>query len=133
MSVRWKKIRKSRGVKGRDGQGLRGGDATATLTRALKPARSTRGASASALQAYSSYLVSFSAPGGGSGLYKMSRQELETAAAVHLPGPCQILEITLALCQDASSTEKIRNGRGNLAIWPSNSCVYYITQISPCC
>lgn len=92
-----------------------------------------KGASASALQAYSSYLVSFSAPGGGSGLYKMSRQELETAAAVHLPGPCQILEITLALCQDASSTEKTRNGRGNLAIWSSNSCVYYITQISPCC
>lgn len=60
-----------------------------------------------------------------------SRQDLETVAAVHSPGHCQILEITLASCQDGSGTEKKRNGRGNVAIWPANSRVYYITQISP--
>ena len=70
----------------------------------------------SALQAHSPCPVTFSAPrGGGSGVCKISRQELETAAAVHLPGHCQILEITLASCQDGSAQRE----RGmEEAVWP---------------
>lgn len=42
--------------------------------------------------------VKFLVSKGRSGLYKMSRQGLDSTAA-HLAGNCQFLEITLALCQ----------------------------------
>lgn len=60
--------------------------------------------------------VNFSAPRKGSGLCKISRQELETAAAVHLPRHCQFLEITVALCQDRCGTERRRSER---EAWPT--------------
>lgn len=83
-------------------------------------------ASISTLQAHLPCPVNCSASKAGSGLCKISRRGLETAAAVHLPGHCQFLEITLASCQDGISTEKKRNGRGNVAKWPLNSCVFSI-------
>lgn len=89
-----------------------------------------RSASMAALQEHFPCPVNFSAPRGRSGLCKISRQESERAAAVHLPGHCQILDITLASSQDGSGTEKKRNGRGNVVKWPSNSCLLYNT-ISP--
>lgn len=63
-------------------------------------------ASVPALQAHFPCPLNFSVSGGGSGLCKISKQGLEMAAAVHLPGHCQFLEITLALCLNGFSTEK---------------------------
>ena len=42
---------------------------------------------------------------------------MATGAAVHLPGHCQFLEITLTSCQDEFGTEKKRKGRGQVAKW----------------
>ena len=49
---------------------------------------------------------------------KISRQGLATGAAVHLPGHCQFLEITLTSCQDEFGTEKKRKGRGVYLLIP---------------
>lgn len=57
---------------------------------------------------------------------KISRQGLATGAAVHLPGHCQFLEITLTSCQDEFGTEKKRKGRGQVAKWSLSSCVFII-------
>lgn len=92
-----------------------------------------RSASIAALQEHFPCPGNLSALRGRSGLCKISRQELERGAAVHLPGHCQILDITLASSQDGSGTENKRNGRGNVAKWPLNSCVYYIIQFPPHC
>lgn len=90
-------------------------------------------ASVPALQAHFPCPLNFSVSGGGSGLCKISKQGLEMAAAVHLPGHCQFLEITLALCLNGFSTEKRGWERrcGQIAL--EFLCFYPVIHIFPGC
>ena len=108
------------------GKAAGGGGAASALIQSSWICRSTREPSVSALQAH--FLAQWASQPQKEEVVcvKISRQGLATGAAVRLPGHCQILETTLTSCQDELGTEKKRKGRGQVAKWSLNSCVFII-------
>ena len=103
-----------------------GGGAASALIQGLLNLQEYKAAPPSALQAHFLALQASQPQKEEVVCVKISRQGLVKGAAVHLPGHCQFLEITLTSCQDEFGTKKKRKGRGQVAKWSLSSCVFII-------